>query len=119
MTSVRARTRFGVTGNVQAATRPVEPGRGLGSRGTPQEIFVPFHLLRRAVREEKLSEHSAKGRIRQLPAGADRTDDGVFFLVLAAEPSSSRIPAVEDEVRDALRVPSRVRHRDRRSLGHA
>ena len=103
--------------DVQAATRTEQPDRGLGSAGTPQQILIPGHLLRCAVRHEQHAEHPAERRIRRRPARPDRGDDGVFLLVLTAESSSARIPAVEDQVGDAVGMACRVRNRDSCSLG--
>jgi hypothetical protein len=105
--------------DVEAAPRTEEPGRGRGSRGSPEQILIPGHLLRGSVREEKRTEYSAEGRIRRLPARADRADYGVFLLALAPEPSSARISSVQREAGDAVRVACRIRDGDRCSLRYA
>ena len=115
----RARTdlRRKIT-DVQAATRTVQRGRGLGSRRTPEQVLIPGHLLRRAVRQEQHAEHPAERRIRRRPAWADRGDDGLFFGVLAAEPPAARVSDTGPCGRPGP-VPCRIRHRDRCRLGDA
>ena len=105
--------------NVHPTARTERPGRRVASRGAPQQILIPGHLFRRAVREKQRAEHLAERRIRRRPARADRGDDGVLNVVLAADSPSARIPAVQDEIRYTVRVPRCVRDGDRRSLGDA
>ena len=105
--------------DVQAATRTVQRGRGLGRRGAPEQVLVPGHLLRRAVREKQHAEHPAERWVRRRPPRADRCNDGLFLAVLAAEPPAARIPAVQDHAGNAVRVSCRIRDGDRSRLGDA
>ncbi len=105
--------------DVQAAARPEQPCCGVGRRGVPEQILVPVHLLWCAARDKEHAEHPAERRIRRRPARADRGEERVFLGVLAAESSPARIPAVENEVGDAVRMSHRVRDGDRGALGDA
>ena len=91
----------------------------VGRGRAPQQLVVPGHLLRRAVREEQHAEHVAeRGSAPSSRRGSPRPAPPPARSSPAQLPAA-RVAAVEDEVGDPLGMPRRVGHRDRRALRDA
>ena len=114
------------TFTVCAASTTSTAPRARNSRTTSSAVVVvrrssSYHAIcwGRAVREEQHAEQVAVRRLITRPPSTDRGDQRLFLLSLAAKPTTSRVPAIQHQIRNPPRMPCRVGNRYRRPLRNA